>query len=86
MSAPIINVQVFSKISPATKWIHVHVLCGVCQDNMHLTEVQFIKGNDACINMVANILPIDPLPRPFRWGQKVKIQLFQNIVMLHISN
>ena len=22
-----------------------------------------IKGNDACINMVANILPVEPLPR-----------------------
>ena len=34
--------------------------------------------------MVENILPLDPLPDPFGWGQKVKIQLFQNMVMLHI--
>ena len=25
-----------------------------------------------------------PLPRPWKWGQKVKIQLFQNTVNLHI--
>ena len=32
--------------------------------------------------MVANIFPADP---PGPWGQKVKIQLFENIVMLHIK-
>ena len=26
-----------------------------------------------------------PLPRSLGWGQKVKIQLFQNMVMLHIK-
>ena len=26
-----------------------------------------------------------PWPRPWGWGQKVKIQLFQNMVMLHIN-
>ena len=26
-----------------------------------------IKGNDACINMVANILPVDPLARLWSW-------------------
>ena len=26
-----------------------------------------------------------PYPRPMVWGQKVKIQLFQNMVMLHIK-
>ena len=36
--------------------------------------------------MVANILPIDPPScRPWWWGQKVKIQLFQSMVMLHIK-
>ena len=39
-----------------------------------------IKGNDACSNMVANILPADP-PNP---GGGVKI-LFQNMLMLHIK-
>ena len=34
-----------------------------------------IKGNDACSNMVANILTADPSPRPLGFGQKVKIQL-----------
>ena len=38
-----------------------------------------IKGNDLCINMVANSLPIDPIP-----GVD-KNQLFQNMVMLHIK-
>ena len=33
--------------------------------------------------MVANISPADPLPGPL--GQKVKLKLFQNIVMLHIK-
>ena len=36
--------------------------------------------------MVAYILPVDPQPLdPRGWGQKVKIQLFQNMVMLHIK-
>ena len=39
-----------------------------------------IKGNRECSNMVANILPAAPLS-----PQKVKIQLFQNMVMLHIK-
>ena len=33
--------------------------------------------------MVANILPVDP--RPNGWGQKVKIQLYQNNAMLIIK-
>ena len=43
-----------------------------------------IKGNDTCSNMVANILPADP-PLPADPGGGVKIQLFQNMVMLHIK-
>ena len=39
-----------------------------------------IKGNHECSSMVANILPAAPL-----YPQKVKIQLFQNMVMLHIK-
>ena len=42
-----------------------------------------IKWNHECSNMVANILHADH-PRPWKWGHKVKIQHFQNIVMLHI--
>ena len=41
-----------------------------------------IKGNHECSNMVANILPTDPLP-PLPpppdhrgWGQKVKMPIF----------
>ena len=37
-----------------------------------------IKENQECTNIVANILPTDPLPhRPWVWGQYVKIQLFR---------
>ena len=39
-----------------------------------------IKGNRQCSNMVANILLAAPLS-----PQNVKIQLFQNMVMLHIK-
>ena len=41
-----------------------------------------IKGNHQCSSMVANDLPADP---PDPKGQKVKIQLFQNMVILHIK-
>ena len=43
-----------------------------------------LNGITKCNNMVANILPADP---PFHdpVGQKDKIQLFQNMVMLHIK-
>ena len=34
---------------------------------------------------VANILPADPPPPLDSGGQKVKIQLFQNMVLLHIK-
>ena len=48
-----------------------------------------IKGNEACnsssSNMVTNILPIDPLPGPLVRGQKVIIQLFQNMVISDIK-
>ena len=46
-----------------------------------------IKWNHECSNMVANILPENPLPTTMGGGggPKVKIQLFQNIVMLHIK-
>ena len=33
--------------------------------------------------MISNVLSAGPLP--WGWGQKVKIQLFQNMVMLHIK-
>ena len=42
-----------------------------------------IKGNHGYSNMVANIMPADPPPDP--GSQKVKIQVFQNMVMLHIQ-
>ena len=41
------------------------------------------KMNHKCHNLVANYLPADHPPYP--GGQKVKIQLFQNMVMLHIN-
>ena len=46
-----------------------------------------IKENPECSNMVANIFPADPPSPPLQpggWGQMVKIQLFQNIMMLRI--
>ena len=42
-----------------------------------------IKWNHGCSNMI-NILPIDP-PPPHPGGQKVKIQLLQNKVMLQLK-
>ena len=45
--------------------------------NMVILHNYQIKGNESCSNMVANILPADPLA--LGWGQKVKIQLFQSI-------
>ena len=42
-----------------------------------------LKWNHKCSHMVANISPTDPPQGP--GGQKVKIKLFQNIVMLHIK-
>ena len=37
--------------------------------------------------MVANILPVDvPPPITWGWGQEANIQLFQNMVMLHIKS
>ena len=47
-----------------------------------------ITCDHQCNNMLANILPGDPFlppPQPRGWGQTVKIQLFQNIVMVHIK-
>ena len=42
-----------------------------------------IKRNNKCSNLVANSKPADPPPPPVPRGLKVKIQLFQNMVMLH---
>ena len=49
-------------------------------------EYQF-KGNQKMQQHGSKYLPRDAyaLPRPWGWGQKVKIQLFQNMVMLHIQ-
>ena len=47
-----------------------------------------IIGNHKCCNFVENILPADlhpSHPDPGGWGQKIKIQLFQNMVMLNIE-
>ena len=42
-----------------------------------------IKGNHKCSNMVAIILLADPPPHPDP-GDKVKIQLLQNMVILFV--
>ena len=46
-----------------------------------------LKGITKCSSIVANFLPTDPpLPTTIgRRGQEVKIQLFQNMVILHIK-
>ena len=45
-----------------------------------------IKADDAGSNMVANILPTDtPLTQGGGGGQKVKLYLLLNVVMLHIK-
>ena len=47
-------------------------------------KLKGITGAVTC-NMVANIMPADPPPpRPDPGGQKVKIQLIQNMVILCI--
>ena len=47
-------------------------------------KLKGITGTATC-NMVANIMPADPPPPTDPGGQKVKIQLFQNMVILHIK-
>ena len=47
-------------------------------------QIKGITGAATC-NMVANIMRVDPLPPPDPGGQKVKIRLFQNMVILHIK-
>ena len=46
-----------------------------------------LKGITKCSSIVANFLPTDPPPLTTigRRDQEVKIQLFQNMVMLHIK-
>ena len=44
-----------------------------------------IKGITKCSNTVANILAADPLPPPLGIGSVGQIQLFHNMVMLHIK-
>ena len=51
---------------------------------MVMLHIKFIEITK-CSNMVANILPADPSPTPYPRGQKVKIQVFQNNVMMHIK-
>ena len=55
------------------------------QKSMVLLYIKFngITGAASC-NMVANIMPADP-PPPNPGGQMVKIQLFQNMVIMHIK-
>ena len=52
----------------------------------HGHVVYQIKGNHRRSNMqhVRKYVPAAP-PPPDPWGQKVKIQLFQNMVILHIK-
>ena len=43
-----------------------------------------IKDDKFCSNMVANILPSD-IPLTQGWGQKAKPYIFVKVVMLHIK-
>ena len=63
---------------------------GVSCQNSFFTEhghvAYQIKKNYECSNMVANFASRPQIPQDHKvWGQNVKIQLFQNIVMLHIK-
>ena len=44
-----------------------------------------IKRNQTCSNIIGNILPADPPPPANNGGLSVKMQLFQNINILHIK-
>ena len=46
-----------------------------------------IEYNHECSSMAAYIFPADLYPTPTTWGRgnKVKIELFQNLAMLHIK-
>ena len=52
----------------------------------HCPVAYQIKWNYECSNMVANILPATPPAWPWGWVQQVKIQIFHNMVMLHIKS
>ena len=63
---------------------------GVCSSNLTTSEhghvAYQIKVNYEWSNTVVNSLRADPLPKdPRVCVQKIKIQLFQNMVMLHIK-
>ena len=51
-----------------------------------------IKENHECSNIVAYILPADPIPTahpypdPRDWANSSKFTIFQNMVMLHITS
>ena len=53
--------------------------------NMVMLHAYEIKRNHECSEMVANILPAHPPSSPLGLGQIVKIQLFQNMVVVHIK-
>ena len=55
------------------------------QFNIFRTWSYQIKENHKCINIVANILPIDPPPRYPGDGLVGQNSFFQNMVMLHIN-
>ena len=62
---------------------------GVERSSSTFSEQDHVANQIKCSSMVANILPADPnsplSPCPWGWGQNVKIQLFQNMVLLHIK-
>ena len=69
---------------PPDLWVLSKVKIQIFQN----TDAYKIKKNHQCSNMVANIFPQTPPPPPpppDPWGQKVKNNLFHNMVMLDIK-
>ena len=70
-----------------TPWVDLggRVKCSKLNFSEHGHVAYQITENTECNSMVANILPAVPYPNLRPWGQKVRIQLVQNLVMLHIK-
>ena len=60
---------------------------GPIGQNLPFSEYGHIEYQFKCSSKAVNICPEMPTPSPppWVWGQLVKIQLFQNMVMLHIK-
>ena len=82
--------QIFSPILPPPLPPLPTLRVGSIGQNSTFSEHSHVayqnKGNRQCSNMVANILSGVPNhPRSRGWGQKVKILILQNMVMLNVK-